>query len=68
VSNPNVEHATALTLTFSKFKDGKLVIYPRMETMCELAAQFKLDSNEEESSALYLASLNLNGITSFYHS
>lgn len=57
VSNPNVDHATALTLTFSKFKDGKLIIYPRMDTICESAAKFRQELNEDDS--LSLASLNI---------
>ena len=65
MSNPNVEHATALTLTYTKYKDGKLVIYPRMETICEAADQFRKELTADDDSNWSISSLNLNG-KSFY--
>ena len=63
VSNPNVDHATALTLTFAKYIEGrKVVVYPQMESICELAAKFKRDSNEE--SLIYSSLVSINSADS----
>lgn len=57
VSNPNVEHATALTLAFTKCQDNKLVHYPKMEDICAAAANFR-DEISDDSGMSSLASLN----------
>lgn len=46
VSNPNVDHATALTLAFNKFHE-KIIVYPKMEVICEEAANFREDLSED---------------------
>ena len=52
VSNPNVDHATALTLAFTKFQDTKLVQYPKMEDICAAAAYFRDESDDSGMSSL----------------
>uniref|UniRef100_T1ISF0 phosphatidylinositol 3-kinase n=1 Tax=Strigamia maritima TaxID=126957 RepID=T1ISF0_STRMM len=48
VSNPNVENATALTITFHKYHCENLVMYPSIEKVLEYAAK---DASQESSSA-----------------
>jgi len=61
VSNPNVDHATALTLTFATYTEGKrkVVVYPHMDSICELAAKFKRDSEPEEN-LVYSSLVSIN--------
>lgn len=47
VSNPNVEHATALTISFTKYNPEKLVLYPSADKVLQFAAQNSEGSVEE---------------------
>ncbi|EFX62489.1 hypothetical protein DAPPUDRAFT_120177 [Daphnia pulex] len=61
VSNPNVDHATALTLAFTKCQDSKLVLYPKMEDICAAAANFR-DELSDDSGLSSLNSLSVKSI------
>lgn len=56
VSNPNVDHATALTLSFTRY-DNKSVFFPKLDVICETAANLREESSED-SGVSSLASLN----------
>ena len=57
VSNPNLDHATALTVAFSKYQPDRMVMYPIMDVIQEVAAQSKASFTQNGS----LARLSLNG-------
>nr|CAH0099295.1 unnamed protein product [Daphnia galeata] len=65
VSNPNVDHATALTLAFTKFQDTKLVQYPKMEDICAAAANFRDESDDSGMSSLSSLSGDTSSLSSF---
>ena len=41
VSNPNVDHASALTAAFTKYQPEKTVVYPAADAVQKVADQFK---------------------------
>ncbi|XP_046678812.1 phosphatidylinositol 4,5-bisphosphate 3-kinase catalytic subunit delta isoform [Homalodisca vitripennis] len=51
VSNPNVDHSTALTITFHKYHAEHTVIYPSMEKMIEFADKQDAEFMEEKPTA-----------------
>lgn len=57
MSNPNVDHATALTLGFTQYQESKLILYPRMDVICESAALFREEASEDSGHSS-LASLS----------
>lgn len=50
VSNPNVEHSTALTITFHKYHAEHTVVYPSIDKIIEYASKRAKESNDEASS------------------
>lgn len=55
VSNPNVEHSTALTITFHKYHAEHTVIYPSIDKVVEYASRRAKESNDESNSKSHAA-------------
>ena len=47
VSNPNLDHATALTVTFKMYNETMSIAYPPMDVVQEVASQMKPTNSEE---------------------
>ena len=44
VSNPNVDHATSLTVAFTSYLDNMSIVYPDIDAIEEVASQNKKET------------------------
>ena len=58
VSNPNVDHATSLTVAFTKYQGSKTVIYPTDDVIQEVASQFSQLKTESSAEDLNMPPVN----------